>query len=66
MSKLLGTHYPFTRVTRRYFRPTDEPQIHMEWLKMNIPWEAEPDDTAPDGSSSISLIVAYLATIGRC
>ena len=28
-SELLGIRYPITRATRRYFTPTDEPQIHI-------------------------------------
>ena len=37
VSELLDISYHLTRVTRRYFGPTDEPQIRMEWLRMNIP-----------------------------
>ena len=37
LSELLGINYPLTRVMIWYFGPTDEPQIHMEWLRMNIP-----------------------------
>ena len=37
VSKLLGICYPLTRAMRRYFGPTEEPQIYMEWLKINIP-----------------------------
>ena len=38
--KLLGIAYPLTRVTMRYFGPTKEPQIRMQWLEENIPWVA--------------------------
>ena len=37
VSELLGISYPLTLAMRRYFGPTDEPQIRMEWLRMNIP-----------------------------
>lgn len=43
-SELLGNHYPFTWVTRQYLGPTDEPHIHMEWLRASIPLGAKPDD----------------------
>ena len=45
-SELLGIRYPFTPIRRQYFGPTNEPQIRMEWLRVSIPWEAEPDDIA--------------------
>ena len=35
--ELLGIPYPLTREMRQHFGRTDTPQIHMEWLKMNIP-----------------------------
>ena len=36
VSKLLGIRYPLTQATKWYFGPTDEPQIHMEWMKINL------------------------------
>lgn len=45
-SELLGICYPFTLVRQQYFGPADEPQIRIEWLKMNIPWVAKPNDIA--------------------
>ena len=44
VKELLGIRYPFTPVRRQYFGPTDKPQIHMEWLRVSIPWELKPDD----------------------
>ena len=43
-SELLGIPYPFTRMTRGYFGPTNEPQVHMRWLEENIPWTMELND----------------------
>ena len=43
-SELLGIHYSLTRATRRYFGPTNEPQIYMQWLKMNKTCRIELDD----------------------
>ena len=37
VSELLGICYPLTPTRRRYFGPTNEPQIHMEWLRVSIP-----------------------------
>ena len=45
-SELLGIRYPLTLMRRQYFGPTDDPQICIEWLRVSIPWEAEPDDIA--------------------
>jgi len=45
-SVLLGIHYPLTMARQQYFGPTEEPQIHMEWLRESIPWAAEPNDIA--------------------
>ena len=36
-SKLLGIRYPLTQATRQYFRPINEPQTPMEWLRVSIP-----------------------------
>ena len=36
-SKLLGICYFLTLEKQQYFWPTDEPQIHMEWLKESLP-----------------------------
>lgn len=45
-SEFLGIPYPFIRMTKGYFGPTDEPQIHMQWLEENIPLSVGLDDVA--------------------
>ena len=43
-SELWGNCYTLIWVTRRYFGPTDEPQIHIAWLRGSIPLGAKLDD----------------------
>ena len=58
VSELLSIRYPLTLTRRQYFGPTNKPQIHMEWLKVSIPWEAELDD--------ITLRWFFFYLIGSC
>ena len=46
VSELLGIPWPLTKTTRGSFGPTIEPQIRMQWLKLNIPWTMELDEIA--------------------
>ena len=43
-SELLGNRYTLIWVTRRYFGPTNEPQIHIEWLRVSMPLGVKLDD----------------------
>ena len=58
VSELLSIRYPLTLTRRQYFGPTNKPQIHMEWLRVSIPWEAELDD--------ITLRWFFFYLIGSC